>query len=363
MRKAVLVVVALATMVGGAYGGWEWWTVGRFCESTDNAYVHSDISIVSPKIAGYVSEIRVAENQEVAAGDVLVVLDDAEYRAQAGQADAAVEAAQAAIGSIDSRIVLEHSMIAQSDASTASAEADLHRARQDYDRVKSLVTGDNVSKQRYDTAEADLRKAAAAVNKAVAGQAAEHDQLGVLQASRKEAEAKLRQAIANRDLAHNNLQHAVIRAPVGGVIGNKGVQLGQYVKAGTAMLALVPLPDVYIVANFKETQLAGMRRGQPVELSVDAFPNQFLHGTVDSFAPASGSQFSLLPPENATGNFTKVVQRIPVRIAVPAANPLSGLLRPGLSVEVSVDTRAEGVGPLTAGGIFGTAAAAEPVVR
>ena len=148
-----------------------------------------------------------------------------------------------------------------------------------------------------------------------------------------------------------------------GVIGNKGVQLGQYVKAGTAMLAVVPLPDVYIVANFKETQLAGMRRGQPVELSIDAFPNHSLHGTVDSFAPASGAQFSLLPPENATGNFTKVVQRIPVRIAVPTDNPLSGLLRPGLSVQVSVDTRAEGVGPLMAGSIFGTAAAAEPVVR
>ena len=363
MRKAVLVVVALAALAGGAYGGWEWWTVGRFFESTDNAYVHSDITIVSPKIAGYVSEIRVAENQEVASGDVLVVLDDAEYRAQAGRAEAAAEAAQAAIGSIDSRIVLEHSMIAQSVASVASAEADLHRARQDYERVKSLVTGDNVSKQRYDTAEADLRKAEAAVNKAVAARAAEGDQLGVLQASRKEAEAKLRQAIANRDLAHDNLRHAVIRAPVDGVVGNKGVQLGQYVKAGTAMLAVVPLPDVYIVANFKETQLAGMRRGQPVELSVDAFPNHTLHGTVDSFAPASGAQFSLLPPENATGNFTKVVQRIPVRIAVASDNPLSGLLRPGLSVEVSVDTRAEGVGPLAAGGIFGTAAAAEPATR
>jgi membrane fusion protein (multidrug efflux system) len=363
MRKSVLVVVALAAVASGAYGGWGWWTVGRYFESTDNAYVHSDITIVSPKIAGYVSEIRVAENQEVASGDVLVVLDDAEYRAQAGQAEAAAEAAQAAIGSIDSRIVLEHSMIAQSVASVASAEADLHRARQDYDRVKSLVTGDNVSKQRYDTAEADLRKAEAAVNKAVAAQAAEGDQLGVLQASRKEAEAKLRQAIANRDLAHDNLRHTVIRAPVDGVVGNKGVQLGQYVKAGTAMVAVVPLPDVYIVANFKETQLAGMRRGQPVELSVDAFPNHTLHGTVDSFAPASGAQFSLLPPENATGNFTKVVQRIPVRIAVASDNPLSGLLRPGLSVEVSVDTRAEGVGPLAAGGIFGTAAAAEPATR
>src|SRR3954468_717100 len=172
MRKAVLVMVALAAWAGGAYGGWEWWTVGRFFEFTDNAYVHGDISIISPKIAGYVSEIRVAENQEVAAGDVLVVLDDAEYRAQTGQAEAAAEAAQAAIGSIDSRIVLEHSMIAQSDATVASAEADLHRASQDYDRVKSLVTGDNVSKQRYDTAETDLRKAEAALNKAKAGLAA-----------------------------------------------------------------------------------------------------------------------------------------------------------------------------------------------
>ncbi|WP_323374657.1 HlyD family secretion protein [Skermanella rosea] len=359
MRRSVLVAAALLVLAGGGYFGWQWWTVGRFLESTDNAYVHSDISIVSPKIAGYVADIRVIENQEVSAGDILAVIDDSEYRAQEAQADAAVEAAEAAIGSIDSRIILEHSMIVQSRATVAGAEADLHRARQDYDRVKSLVSGDTVSRQRYDTAEADLRKAEAALNKATAGLAAEHDQLGVLQASRKEAEAKLRQAEANLDLARDNLGHTVIRAPVAGVIGNKGVQLGQYVKAGSSLLAVVPLPDVYVVANFKETQLAGMRRGQPVDLSVDAFPGRVLRGTVESFAPASGAQFSLLPPENATGNFTKVVQRIPVRIAVPSDNPLSGLLRPGLSVEVSVDTRGEGTGPLAAGGIFGTAAAAE----
>jgi membrane fusion protein (multidrug efflux system) len=325
--------------------------------------VHSDISIISPKVAGYIADIRVTENQEVSAGTVLAVIDDAEYRAQVAQAEAAMEAQSAAIGSIDSKIILERSMIAQSEASVASADADLYRARQDYDRVKSLVSGDTVSRQRFDTAQADLRKAEAAFAKAQAGVAAERDQLGVLEASRKEEEAKLRQAEATLDLARDNLKHTVIRAPVDGVIGNKGVQLGQYVKAGSAMMAVVPLPEVYVVANFKETQLRDMRRGQPVELTVDAFPNTVLHGTVASFAPASGSQFSLLPPENATGNFTKVVQRIPVRIAVPSDNPLSGLLRPGLSVEAAVDTRDEGTGPLTAGGIFGTAAAAaaEPV--
>ncbi|EWY40240.1 multidrug transporter [Skermanella stibiiresistens SB22] len=360
MRKSVLIGAALVALAGGGYFGWEWWTVGRFFESTDNAYVHSDISIISPKIAGYVADIRVGENQEVAAGDVLVVIDDSEYRAQQAQSDAALEAAQAAIGSIDSRITLEHSMIAQAQATVAGSDADLHRARQDFDRVKSLVSGDTVSRQRFDTAEADLRKAEAALDKAKAALAAEHDQLGVLQASRKEAEAKVRQAAASLDLARDNLSHTIIRSPVDGVIGNKGVQLGQYVKAGTAMLAVVPLPDVYVVANFKETQLAGMRRGQSVTLSVDAFPGHTLRGTVDSFAPASGAQFSLLPPENATGNFTKVVQRIPVRIAVPTDNPLAGLLRPGLSVEAAVDTREEGIGPLAAGGIFGTAAAAEP---
>jgi membrane fusion protein (multidrug efflux system) len=302
----------------------------------------------------------VTENQEVSAGAVLAVIDDAEYRAQVAQAEAAMEAQSAAINSIDSKIILERSMIAQSEASAASADADLYRARQDFDRVKSLVSGDTVSRQRFDTAQADLRKAEAALAKAQAGVAAERDQLGVLEASRKEEEAKLRQAEATLDIARDNLKHTVIRAPVDGVIGNKGVQLGQYVRAGSAMMAVVPLPEVYVVANFKETQLRDMRRGQPVELTVDAFPNTVLRGTVASFAPASGAQFSLLPPENATGNFTKVVQRIPVRIAVPSENPLSGLLRPGLSVEAAVDTRDEGTGPLTAGGIFGTAAAAEP---
>ena len=169
---------------------------------------------------------------------------------------------------------------------------------------------------------------------------------------------ELAQAQATLDVAQNDLDNTVIKAPVDGVVGNKGVQTGQYVKVGTQLMAVVPLPQVYIVANFKETQLENMRPGQPVEISIDAYPNHKLIGTVESFAPASGAVFSLLPPENATGNFTKVVQRVPIRIAVPKENALAGLLRPGLSVEVSVDTRAVGTGPTLAGAIFGAAQAA-----
>jgi membrane fusion protein, multidrug efflux system len=359
MRKLILVLIALGGLSGGAFAGWYWWTVGRFLETTDNAYVHGDISIVSPKVAGYIREVRVSDNQQIAAGDVLVVIDQADHAAQMAQAEATVEAQKAAIGSIDSRIVLARALIAQADATVVAAEAEQRRCRQDFTRLQNLVRSDFASQQRFDGADADLRKADAAVTKARAAATAERDQLGVLQASRHEAEAKLRQTEASFDLAQQNLEHTIVRAPVDGVVGNRSVQLGQYVRAGTMLMAVVPLPEVYVVANFKETQLARMRRGQPVELEIDAFPDRRLIGTLDSFAPASGAQFSLLPPENATGNFTKVVQRLPVRIAIPADNPLSGLLRPGLSVQVSVDTRAEGNGPLAVGGIFGAAAAAE----
>ena len=198
------------------------------------------------------------------------------------------------------------------------------------------------SRQRLETAEADARKADAALAKAKAALAAERQRLPVLGSQKQEAEAKRDQLRAALDLARIDLEDTVIRAPVDGVVGNRSAQVGQLVKPGTQLLAVVPLPNVYVVANFKETQVERMRPGQKVWIAVDAFPGSKLEGTVESFAPASGSEFSLLPPENATGNFTKIVQRLPVRIAVPAANPLAGLLRPGLSVVAEVDTRGDG---------------------
>jgi membrane fusion protein, multidrug efflux system len=342
MRKAILLVILLVLATAAAGGGYYWWTVARFVETTDDAYVRSDVSLVSPKIEGYVREVRAAENQLVKEGDVLVVIDDEDYAARARQAEAALNAERATLATYDSRIKWQQSMIDQAAAQVRGAEADLKRAQQDHERYRNLLRDDFASRQRYETAEADSRKAEAALAKARAQLAAETNQLAVFAAQRVEAEAKAHQAEAALTLARNNLADTVIRAPVDGVVGNKGVQVGHYVTAGTQLLSVVPLPEVYVTANFKETQLARVRPGQPVLIEVDAYKDRPILGTVESFAPATGAQFSLLPPENATGNFTKIVQRVPVRIAVPADNPLAALLRPGLSVVVSVDTRQDG---------------------
>src|SRR6266581_4247274 len=331
-------MVALAL---GGIGGWHWWNVLRFRQSTDDAYIQSDVSVISPKIEGYIKKVRVADNQEVAEGAILFVIDDRDFKAKAAQAEAAVATEEAMIATYESRLKLQQAMIDQAVAATKSTEADLSRAQLDYKRYSALVTSDFASRQRFEQAEADARKAEALVAKSRAALAAEQNQLAVLYSLRREEQAKLKQAHANLRLASNDLDNTVIRAPVSGVAGNRAGQVGQYVKPGTQLLSLVPLPRVYVTANFKETQLTRMRPGQVAQVSVDAYPDHTLEGRIESFAPASGAQFSLLPPDNATGNFTKIVQRVPVRIALPAEGPLARLLRPGLSVTVTVDTRAE----------------------
>jgi membrane fusion protein (multidrug efflux system) len=334
IRVALLVIIAAGAGIGGTY----WWKTGRFQETTDNAYVEGDISVISPQIEGKVATVRVGDNQAVKAGDVLATIENADYKAKLAQAVAIVEAAEASIGTIDSQITWQQTKIDQIVAQQRSASAELTRAKTVYDRYKKMILDKVIGTQELDEATASYLKAQAAVSETSAQLAAEQTQLGVYQASRKEAEAKQMEAVAALKLAQINLDRTVIKAPIDGVVGNRGVRVGQYVKAGTQLLSLVPT-DVHVVANFKETQLDRMRPGQEVAISVDAFPSQALIGTIESFAPASGAEFSLLPEENATGNFTKIVRRVPVRIALPANNPLHGLMRPGLSVVVDVDTR------------------------
>ena len=342
MRKSVLIVLAAVLLVLGAGGGWYWWTDWRFLQSTDDAYIQSDVSLISPKVEGYIKEVRVRDNEAVAAGQVLFVIDDRDFAAKVAQTEAALATAEASVATYGSRLKLQQTMIDQAAANLRSAEADLNRAQLDYKRYAALVTSDFASRQKYESADADSRKADAALGKSRAALAAEQNQLAVLESQKREEEAKLLQARATLQLAKNDLDNTVIRAPVAGIAGNRAGQIGQYVRSGTQLLSLVPLPRVYVTANFKETQLTRMRPGQPAEISVDAYPDQPLQGRVESFAPGSGAQFSLLPPDNATGNFTKIVQRVPVRIAVPADGPLAQLLRPGLSVTVTVDTRRKG---------------------
>jgi membrane fusion protein (multidrug efflux system) len=355
----LLAGLALVVLALVGVGGWYWWTVMRFLQSTDDAYVQSDVSVISPKIEGYIKKVKVADNQEVAEGAVLFVIDDRDFTAKVAQAEAAVETEEATITTYDSRLQLQQAMIDQAAAMVKSAEADLARSQQDRKRYSALMSSDFASRQRFEQAEADARKAEAALAKSRAALAAEQSQLAVLYSQRREDEAKLLQARANLRLAKNDLDNTVIRAPISGVAGNRAGQVGQYVKPGTQLLSLVPLPRVYVTANFKETQLTRMRPGQIAQVSVDAYPDLTLTGHIESFAPASGAEFSLLPPNNATGNFTKIVQRVPVRIGLPANGPLAGLLRPGLSVTVTVDT--SGAAPLEAGnGLLGAAQAKSP---
>jgi membrane fusion protein, multidrug efflux system len=360
MRKKLVIAAVVLVLTVGGYGSWRWWTDWRFLQSTDDAYVASDVSVISPKIEGYIKEVRAENNQAVKKGQVLFIIDDSDFAAKVAQAEAAVATQGAEVTTYVSRLDLQKAMIAQAQAAVQSAGADLERTQQDYKRYAALMTTDFASRQRYEQAQADARKAEAEAVRTRAALAASQSQVGVLQAQRQEAEARLQQARANLRLARNDLDNTVIRAPISGIVGNRAGQVGQYVKPGTELISLVPLPRVYVTANFKETQLTWMRPGQRAEVSVDAYPNDVLEGKVESFAPASGAQFSVLPPDNATGNFTKIVQRVPIRIALPKEQPLARLLRPGLSVTVTVDTRFPG-DAVAANGIVGAASAAPAV--
>jgi membrane fusion protein (multidrug efflux system) len=356
VRRALLTLVPLILLALLAGAGWYWWTEWRFLQATDDAYVQSDISLISPKIEGYIKEVRVQDNQPVAAGDVLFTIDDRDFAAKVAQAEAAVATEEAAVDTFDSRLELQRAMIDQAKAEVTAAEAEKARTERDHQRYQELAASNYASRQQFEKAQADDEKAAAALTQKQAAVTAALGTLRVLRAQRDEEKAKREQARATLRIARNDLDNTVIRAPVAGIAGNRAGQVGQYVKPGSQLLSIVPLPRVYITANFKETQLTRMRVGQSAEIAVDAYPDQPLRGQVESFAPASGAQFSLLPPDNATGNFTKIVQRVPVRIAVPADAPLAKLLRPGLSVTVTVDTRGQAESR-TADGLVGAARA------
>ncbi|WP_051329931.1 HlyD family secretion protein [Niveispirillum irakense] len=341
-KKRLGLLLAIPLLAGAAYGGWNWWQVGRFIESTDNAYVEADIILLSPRVDGHIAQLLAVENQVVAEGDVVARLDDTDYKAKRDQAYARRDAASAAIANIDSRLALEETLIARAAANVASAEAEQQRAGADAKRYVALADRDFASQQKLSTTKADAAKAGAALRAAQAALTAEREQVDVLRTERVSAQANLAEAEAALALAENELEKTVLRAPRAGVIGRNNARVGQYVRAGTQLMALVPVQDAYITANFKETQINRLRIGQPVTIHVDAYPGLEVTGRVASLSPASGAQFSLLPPENATGNFTKIVQRVPVRIALPAKGPMAGRLRPGLSVEARVDTRHDG---------------------
>ncbi|PWR18765.1 HlyD family secretion protein [Zavarzinia compransoris] len=318
-----------------AFAGWLFLT--RHLISTDDAYVHADIAPISAKVQGAVAAVMVGDNQMVRAGDVLLRIDDSTYRAQAEAARAAAAAAAADLDTLARQADQQALRITVAEADEASASAEAERAARDLARLSKLATSDFATRQNLDTATADNAKAQAALARARANVAVEQAELAILKGKLTEAQAALDQARAQAALADQNLADTFVRAPVDGVVGNRGVVAGQYARPGAVLLSVVPVNDLWVEANFKETQLAGMGPGQPVEITVDALPGVRLRGTVESLSPASGALFSLLPPENASGNFTKVVQRVPVKIRLDAGQSL-GRLVPGLSVVATVDT-------------------------
>ena len=304
--------------------------------STDNAYVRGDVTSLAPKVAGYVTAVEIEDNQTVRAGDVLFRIDDRDHRAKLAQAAANVEAAQARLTNVDADIQLQHALIRQAEAQKRSNMAEMTLATKASDRRRELIRTSAVSQASVDESDAALARAEAGVSAASATVEAQRQRVAVLATQREAAAAALAQARAARDLAQIDLDHTVVHAPVDGVIGNRQVRVGRLVAPGAALLDIVPVNDVWVVANFKETQIEHIRPGQRARITVDGYPNQAFDGVVDSFAPGSGSAFTMLPVDNATGNFIRVVQRVPVKIRF-AGNPLRGRIVPGLSARVEID--------------------------
>jgi membrane fusion protein (multidrug efflux system) len=338
-RSFILPIVALALLAGGGWYGYQYWTDGRFLISTDDAYVQADMAFVSPKISGYVASVPVTENQVVKSGDPLVLIDDGDYKIAVGQAEAQIATQRKTLERINAQTEAARAALQQAEAQKVSAEAVATNAVRAQGRAAQLVKTKVATQAQLDDAQTALDQANAAVTGADAQIASAKANIGVLEAQYAEAESGLRTLELNRDKAARDLSFTVLRAPYDGIVGNRSVEQGDLVAPGQKLAAVVPLDKLYIVANFKETQLAQIVPGEKVRISVDALSDHDFEGTVSSLAPASGAVFSLLPPENATGNFTKVVQRVPVRIDVPEEVLKTGKLRAGLSVVVDVDSR------------------------
>jgi membrane fusion protein (multidrug efflux system) len=343
LKRTALGTLAVLGLAAGIHFGVDYWRNGRFLVSTDDAYVQADNTLIAPRISGYIGQVLVADNQTVEAGQVLARIDDRDYQTALRQAAADRDTAEAEIRSIDAQLALQTSMIDQATQQVTSAEAALRFAQQDHARYDELSRTGAGTTQSAQQTQSQLVQRSAGLLQARAALSAAKQQVDVLQANRVKAAAQLEHYRAAEQQAQLNLGYTTITAPVAGTVGARTLRVGQYVQAGTQLMAVVPLDGVYIVANYKETQLTDVRPGQSVEVSVDTFPGAAIHGRVDSVAPATGLQFALLPPDNATGNFTKIVQRLPVKIVLDGdaegREVATGLLRPGMSVEPTIDTK------------------------
>ena len=338
-KRALIGLVAALALGAGGWFGYHWFTVGRYIVSTDDAYVHADATTLAAKVSGYVSTIDVADNAYVHAGDVIARIDDGDYRLAVDTARDKLATQQATVARIGKQIEAQHASVKQARAQLASARAVDTRTQSELKRQQELAEKQFASRQTLEQAQSNRDQAIASVQSAQAALDAAGANVDVLVAQQQEAARQAQELKTALAKADRDLSFTVIRAPIDGMIGNRAMQVGDYAQTGQRLASLVPLAGVYIDANFKETQLARLKPGQPVAISVDALSNRDITGTVTSVSPASGSVFSLLPPDNATGNFTKIVQRLTVRIRLPAAVTDLRLLRPGMSVVVDVDTK------------------------
>lgn len=338
LQRRLLLFTALLGLLTAALFG-HWLLVGRHLQSTDNAYVQGEITRVSSQLNARIERVLVRDNQHVEAGALLAVLEDSDFRLARQRARAALANYQAQLDQARSKLAQQASLIAASQAEVAASQATLERAQLDLGRAQALRKPGYVSEERVTTLAADQRVARSQRAKATADLQAQRQQTAALEAEVKRLDALILAAGADLEQAELDLARTRIHAPIGGFVGQRAAREGQVVQSGSYLLSLVPDRDIWVQANFKETQIGRMRPGQRAELVFDSYPDTPIEGRIDSLFAASGAQFSLLPPDNATGNFTKVVQRIPVKLTFAADHPLQGLIRPGMSVEVHVDIR------------------------
>jgi membrane fusion protein, multidrug efflux system len=339
LKQAIVSIAAAVAAVAALGYGYYWWTVGSYFQGTDDAYVGGDVTPISPHVSGFVAQIAVVDNQRVKAGQLLVRLDDRDIRAAVAHAEAVLGERQAALTSLRSQYVLQQSTIQQAGADVDAKSAQAGFAKIDAERYRTLARTNDAPQQQMQRSDATDQAARAAVAAAQAGLAGAKQQLSVLRANIDAASAAVAQAKADLDTARLNLSYTEIRSPIDGFVGNRAAQVGAYVAQGIYLLSIAPAHGLWVDANFKEDQLARMQPGQPATIVADVLPGHVFHGHVMSLAPATGAVFSVIPPENATGNFTKIVQRVPVRIGLDGDDSSLGRIRPGLSIYATVDTR------------------------
>ncbi len=337
LRVAFLLVAAW--LVWYVAGNWNRWTGAARLATTDDSYVAGDVTPLSARVSGYVQSVTVQDYQTVHKGDLIATIDPADYQAQLALAQANLAAAQASLANLANQKNVQNALIRQADANIEASDADVQRYQLEAQRQRDLLKGGTAGTPQFvEQADANAKRALAqkSLNEAQLDQ--QKALLAGLDVQERQVQAQIKAAEAQVTLATNNLSYTRILSPADGLVGQRQVRPGQFVNIGTQVIAVVPLPNIWVTANYKETQMTNVRLGQPARVTVDAFPDLVLTGHVDSWAPGTGSTFALLPPDNATGNFTKVVQRIPVKIVLDANPALGTLVRPGLSVVATIDT-------------------------